>query len=168
MLHTLNSAQSHHITPLTHTMASKARKLKAAQSKVFTAVEGNQKLLDLLEIATSTSQKVIFIESLLEILPTAFDHSDKMNPEELLMSSLLGLEFLVIPILSSLVSLLLSNTGSSISWKCNSRNDNSSVTLAWIGLQILRAHLSPRLFLPVILLGSPHVFPRLRLSIFQS
>jgi len=64
-------------------MSSKARKLKSAQSKVFTAVESNLKLLDLLEIATSTSRKVIFIETLLEILPTAFDRSDKTKPEEL-------------------------------------------------------------------------------------
>lgn len=64
-------------------MASRARKLKFAQSKVFTTVEGNRELLDLLEIATSTSRKVIFINALLEILPTAFDRSDKTNPEEL-------------------------------------------------------------------------------------
>ena len=57
--------------------------LKAAKSKVLTAVEANPQLLDLLEIATSTSLKVIFIKALLEILPTSFDHSDKKNPEEL-------------------------------------------------------------------------------------
>jgi len=34
------------------------------------------------------------------------------------------------------------------------------------GLQMLRACLSPRLFLPVILLGSFHVFPKLILFIF--
>ena len=64
-------------------MTSRARMLKAAQFEVLTAVEANPQLLDLLEIATSTSWKVIFIKALLEILPTAFDHSDKKNTEEL-------------------------------------------------------------------------------------
>ena len=56
-------------------MASKPRKLKSALTKVFTAVEGNPKLLDLLEIATSAARKTIFIDALLEIQPTAFDRS---------------------------------------------------------------------------------------------
>jgi hypothetical protein len=47
-------------------MASKPRKLKSAITKVFTAVEGNPKLLDLLEITTSAAQKTIFIDALLE------------------------------------------------------------------------------------------------------
>ena len=64
-------------------MTSRARMLKAAQFEILTAVEANPQLLDLLEIATSTSRKVIFIKALLEILPTAFDHSDKKNNEEL-------------------------------------------------------------------------------------
>jgi hypothetical protein len=64
-------------------MSSKGRKLKAAQSTAFTTVENNDKLLDLLEISTSTPRKVIFIKALLEILPTAFDRSDKTDPEEL-------------------------------------------------------------------------------------
>jgi hypothetical protein len=76
------AAQPHQIS---HIMPkpSKTRKLKAAQSKVFSTVEGNHKLLDLLVTTTSTSQKVIFINALLEILPTAFDRSDKTTPEEL-------------------------------------------------------------------------------------
>jgi hypothetical protein len=63
-------------------MASRARKLKSQQDKVFRTVEDNPKLLDLLEIATSTARKTIFIDALLEILPTAFIHFDK-NPDEL-------------------------------------------------------------------------------------
>jgi len=65
-------------------MASRARKLKSQQANVFNAVEGNSRLLDLLEIATSTAQKATFIEALLEILPTAFTQfkSDK-KPAEL-------------------------------------------------------------------------------------
>jgi hypothetical protein len=63
-------------------MSSKGRKLISLQSRVFTAVEGNPQLLDLLEIATSTARKAIFIESLLKIIPAAFPNSDK-NPEEL-------------------------------------------------------------------------------------
>ena len=62
---------------------SKPRKLKAAQSKLFNAVDGNPELLDLLETATSTARKTIFIDALLKILPTAFDRSDKENPDEL-------------------------------------------------------------------------------------
>lgn len=63
-------------------MASRARKLKSVQDKVFNAVEHNPKLLDLLEIASSTARKSIFIDALLKILPTAFAHFDK-KPEEL-------------------------------------------------------------------------------------
>lgn len=53
-------------------MSSRARKLQSQKANVFNAVEGNPKLLDLLEIATSTAQKAHFIDLLLEILPTAF------------------------------------------------------------------------------------------------
>ena len=62
-------------------MASRARKLKSEQHKVFNAVEDNPKLLDLLEIARSTAQQSIFIDALLEILPTAFAHFDKNSQE---------------------------------------------------------------------------------------
>lgn len=58
-------------------MASRARKLKSEQDKVFNAVENTSKLLDLLEIATSTARKSIFFDALFEILPTAFAHFDK-------------------------------------------------------------------------------------------
>ena len=76
-------AQPPQITPsYRHSMASKARKLKSVQDKVFNAVEDNSKLLDLLEIATSTARKTIFINALLEILPTAFGRFDK-KPDEL-------------------------------------------------------------------------------------
>lgn len=65
-------------------MASKQRKLKAMQAKVFNAVEGNSLLLDLLEIATSAARKTAFIYALLQILPSAFDRlvSDK-KPDDL-------------------------------------------------------------------------------------
>jgi hypothetical protein len=56
--------------------------LKAQQAKVFSAVEANQKLLDLLKIATSPAGKTLFIDSLLEILPTTFDQTDK-QPDDL-------------------------------------------------------------------------------------
>jgi hypothetical protein len=58
-------------------MSSKARKAKAAQPILFSTVETNSKLLDLLEIATTHDRKAIFIQSLLEILPTAFARFDK-------------------------------------------------------------------------------------------
>ena len=55
---------------------SKARKLKVEQFRIFTTVtvEDNPKLLDLLEIATTSARKIIFIESLIDVLPltTAF------------------------------------------------------------------------------------------------
>lgn len=58
-------------------MASKARKAKAEQPLIFSTVEENSNLLDLLEIATTNDRKEIFIWSLLEILPTAFARFDK-------------------------------------------------------------------------------------------
>jgi hypothetical protein len=54
-------------------MPSRARSAKAAQDRLFQAVEGSPKLIELLEMATSTPKKTIFINTLLEILPTAFD-----------------------------------------------------------------------------------------------
>lgn len=58
---------------------SKARKLKAEQFRIFTTVEDNPKLLDLLEIATTSARKIIFIESLIDVLPltTAFARLEK-------------------------------------------------------------------------------------------
>jgi hypothetical protein len=64
-------------------MSSKPRKLQTAQSQAFKAVEGSPDLLDLLEIATTTTLKENFITSLLNILPSAFDQSDKTKPEDL-------------------------------------------------------------------------------------
>lgn len=65
-------------------MSSKARKLKSLQSRVFSAVENNSQLLVLLESATSTTQKTVFIKALLTIYPTAFLGFSKMdNPDEL-------------------------------------------------------------------------------------
>lgn len=59
-------------------MSSNARKLISQQATVFRAVENSPELLELLEIATTSPRKIIFIESLLEILPTAFDpHAKK-------------------------------------------------------------------------------------------
>jgi hypothetical protein len=63
-------------------MPSKDRRFKSVVRKVFTAVEGNSGLLDLLEIAISTGRKTAFIEALLQTLPTAFDPYNK-QPEEL-------------------------------------------------------------------------------------
>jgi hypothetical protein len=68
-------------TFLSHTMSSK-RKLISHQASVFSAVEGNHELLDLLEIATTTARKNIFIESLLKINPTAFDLHDTGKTSE--------------------------------------------------------------------------------------
>jgi len=62
---------------------SKDRKSIAQQSKVFRAVEDDPKLLDLLEIATSTGRKTIFIQTLLETMPTAFAQFINKKPEEL-------------------------------------------------------------------------------------
>jgi hypothetical protein len=63
-------------------MPSKDRRFKSVVGKVFTAVEGNSGLLDLLEIAISTGRKTAFIEALVQILPTAFARYNK-QPEEL-------------------------------------------------------------------------------------
>ena len=62
---------------LSHTMSSKGRKDKAEQPKLFSAVETNSKLLDLLEITITHDRKAIFIQSLLKVLPTAFSRFDK-------------------------------------------------------------------------------------------
>ena len=64
-------------------MASKARRLKHKQYQVFTAVENHPNLLDMLEIATSPARKVIFIDSLLKVLPTAFHHLGNKSSEDL-------------------------------------------------------------------------------------
>jgi hypothetical protein len=58
-------------------MASRARKLKAHQAKVFNTVENNPRLLDLLETSISSARKSIFIQALITSLPTAFDRLDK-------------------------------------------------------------------------------------------
>jgi hypothetical protein len=58
-------------------MASKGRKDKAEQPAVFSTIETNSKLLDLLEIAITPDRKAIFIRSLLQDLPTAFGRFDK-------------------------------------------------------------------------------------------
>jgi hypothetical protein len=64
-------------------MPSKAQKLKTEQSSIiFPTVEANPKLLDLLEIATTSARKTIFINALISILPTAFASFDK-TPEQL-------------------------------------------------------------------------------------
>ena len=62
-------------------MTSRARKLKAEQLTVLNAEEDNPKLLDLLEIATSSARKTIFINALIDIFPTAFACFDK-TPEQ--------------------------------------------------------------------------------------
>jgi hypothetical protein len=58
-------------------MASKARKLKAHQAKIFNTVENSTILLDLLETSISSARKTIFIQALIRSLPTAFDRFDK-------------------------------------------------------------------------------------------
>jgi hypothetical protein len=63
-------------------MSSKTRKLKAQQANLFHVLEGNPKLLDLLETATSSARKAIFIKSLLAVLPTAFAHFDTGKQDE--------------------------------------------------------------------------------------
>jgi hypothetical protein len=59
---------------------SNARKLKAEQLRLFTAVEASQSLVDLLEISTSSARKAIFIDSVIEVLPNAFARFDKSQP----------------------------------------------------------------------------------------
>jgi hypothetical protein len=58
-------------------MASKGRKDKAEQPKIFSTVETNSQLLDLLEIAITHDRKAIFIRSLIKVLPGAFARFDK-------------------------------------------------------------------------------------------
>jgi hypothetical protein len=63
-------------------MTSSYRKATGRQAKVFSTVEGSDKLLGLIQIATSTPRKATFIRSLLDILPSAFGTSDKL-PDDL-------------------------------------------------------------------------------------
>ena len=63
-------------------MTSRSKKLKPQQATLFTAVEGSTELLNLLQNATSPTIKIIFINSLLETLPTAFIPYTK-KPEDL-------------------------------------------------------------------------------------
>lgn len=64
---------------------------------IFSIVDNNPLLLDLLEIATSPPGKVVFIETLVQHLPpgylqSALPHSDNKSPQELfkLFTSSLG------------------------------------------------------------------------------
>jgi hypothetical protein len=62
-------------------MSSKNRKMKSAASKIYTAVENDPNLLNLLEITTSTGEKSNFIKALLKTLPTAFSASDRSSKD---------------------------------------------------------------------------------------
>ena len=53
-------------------MASRGRKTISLHAQVFSTVEGNPTLLDLLEITTSDARKTEFIKALLKIMPNAF------------------------------------------------------------------------------------------------
>ena len=68
-------------------MATKARKSNSKLFHVFHAVENNYILLDMLEIATSSPRKAIFIDTLKdtlkEHLPAAFVKSGNKSPEDL-------------------------------------------------------------------------------------
>ena len=68
--------------PMTSKMTSKSRRAKAREAKLFSAVEGSTKLLDLLQMATTTPRKATFIQSLLDTLSSAFGSSDK-QPDDL-------------------------------------------------------------------------------------
>jgi hypothetical protein len=69
---------------LTMVSNSKARKLKAAQSRIFATVEDNPSLLDLLEITTSSARKEIFNNALADVLPpTSAFHRFEKDPDEL-------------------------------------------------------------------------------------
>ena len=59
---------------------SKNQKAKAEQSAIFTTVEEDPDLLDLLETATSPARKAIFIAHLHKSLPGAFDQFDAKEP----------------------------------------------------------------------------------------
>jgi hypothetical protein len=63
-------------------MTSKSRKAKAREAKLFSTVEGSPKLLDLLQIATTTPRKATFIQPLLDTLSSAFGSFDK-QPDDL-------------------------------------------------------------------------------------
>ena len=65
-------------------MSSRSNNLNHQQPTVFSAVEESPDLLDLLANATSPAIKKIFIESLLEIFPTAFaPHNNLKAPDDL-------------------------------------------------------------------------------------
>lgn len=72
------------ISSLSHPMpqTSNSRKAIAREAKVFSTVEGSHKLLGLLLVATSTPRKATFIQSLMDILPSAFGSSGKL-PDDL-------------------------------------------------------------------------------------
>ena len=64
-------------------MSSKDRKSIPQQKQVFTAVEDSPVLLDMLEIATSSPRKAIFIDNLKKHLPAAFINYGNKSPEDL-------------------------------------------------------------------------------------
>jgi hypothetical protein len=66
-------------------MSSKDRKSIPQQKQVFTAVENSPVLLDMLEIATSPERKIIFIDTLVKALPSAFHRTGNKSSEDLFM-----------------------------------------------------------------------------------
>ena len=108
---------------------TKEWKLFSQQVYVLSTVEGNPILLDLLEIATSPAKRLsssnlcwmtyLYPPILLSLIKLLLNS---------LMCSLLGL--VPIPILASVGSILLYNTGRYSSWMSEPRNDNLSWKLA--------------------------------------
>lgn len=55
--------------------------MKSSAFKIYTAVENDSDLLNLLKITTSTGEKSNFIKALLKTLPTAFSPSDRSTKD---------------------------------------------------------------------------------------
>jgi hypothetical protein len=132
-------------------------------------VEGNPKLLDLLEIATSTARKTVFIESLLDDLSitTPFARFDK-TPDELfdVFTTWFGDYDQSNTLFSGIYSALQYRQQFFLDMRAQKRQIIWEIGLSWTA-DVKSSNLSKVSFV-CVLLGSPHISPRLRLSMYQS
>ena len=150
-------------------LPSKTRRVLSQQAYVFRTVEGNPKLLDLLEIATSTAQKAVFIQSLLDVLdPTStFSLFNKPYNELFDIFSLwFGGYKNFKNLFSGIHSALQYRKQFFLDIRAQKRQLIWEIGLGWTA-DVKASYLSKVSFV-CVLLGSPHFFPRLRLSMFPS
>jgi hypothetical protein len=150
-------------------LPAKTRKLISQQSYVLSTVENNPKLLDLLEIATSTAQKAAFIECLLDDLSitTPFSRFDK-TPNELfdIFTAWFGHYAKSEELFYGIYSALQYRQRFFLDMRAQKRQFIREIGLNWTS-DVKSSYFSKVSFV-CVLLGSPHIFPRLRLSMFPS